>query len=155
MTRRLSPHRLARRIAALILTLAPLAVAPAGVSAGAFALGFLAHGHGHGHGHQLSLSGDAGHVDLVVHHPNEGEAAAKGRELADPAVDRHAGDHVVHLASAESSRAGAKRAPAPLGAVALAPPFDTGLRSIAPPSRRPILARGRTAALLRTIVLRV
>ncbi len=146
-----SHHCLGRRIAALILTLAPLAVAPAGVSAGALALGFLAHGHGH----QLSLSGDAGHVDLVLHHPHESEAAAKARELADPTVDRHDGDHVVHLASADSSRAPAKRAPAPLGAVALSTPVGLALRSVAAPNRPLILARGRPAALLRTIVLRV
>lgn len=144
-------HSPLRRAAALILTLAPLAIAPAGVSAGALTLGFLAHGHGH----QLSLSGDVGHVDLVLHHRNESEAATGPPGLGSPAVERHDDDHVVHLAGAEGSRAGAKRAPAPLGAVALPTPVGVSLRFVGTPNRPMILARGRPAALLRTIVLRV
>ncbi len=151
MIRRASPASHLRRAAALLLTLAPLAIAPAGVSAGALTLGFLAHGHGH----QLSLSGDVGHVDLVLHHQNENEADARARELGGPAVERHDDDHVVHLAGAEGSRPGAKRAPAPLGAVALPSPVGVALRFVTTPNRPVILARGRPAALLRTIVLRV
>lgn len=149
MIRRASPVSHLCRAAALILTLAPLAMAPAGVSAGALTLGFLAHGH------QLSLIGDAGHVDLVLHHRNDREAAIGAPGLGGPAVERHDDDHVVHLASAESSRVSAKRAPAPIGAVVLPSPADLALRSVTTPNRPLILARGRPAALLRTIVLRV
>lgn len=151
MSSRRYRHSPLRRAAALLLTLAPFAIAPAGVSAGALTLGFLAHGHGH----RLSLSGDVGHVDLVLHHRNENDADTGAPGLGGPAVERHDDDHVVHLASAENAGTGSKRASAPLGAVALPSPVEFAPRPVAAPSRPLILASRRSAELLRTVVLRI
>lgn len=138
------------RAAVPALVLAQLAVADAGVLAGALAAGFL----GHGHGHALSVRSDDGHVDVVLHHEEDGARRAGGAPLAIAGRDPHAGDHVVHVASADTPREGARRIgpaswlPSAAPALAVRPAFSRPARfaSHAPPG---------ASDLLRTVVLRI
>jgi hypothetical protein len=134
----------------LALAIAQLALAHVGVFVSALALGFQAHGHGHA----VTLVADAGHVDVVLHHEGEPPGHAPG-ESSPWAVGAHDGDHVVHMASGDGSREGARRAGPAHAALLLAP------ASLVPPAG-PTLppastsdTAGTAAAHLRTVVLRV
>lgn len=135
------------RAAVPALALAQLAVADAGVLAGALAAGL-------GHDHALSVQRDGGHLDLVLHHHEDGARPARA-SVALTGRDAHADDHVVHVASAEPSREGGRRIglapvwlPAGAPALAAAPAF-------ALPARVAAHASSGACDLLRSVVLRV
>jgi hypothetical protein len=127
----------------LSLLLAQLLAAHPGVFAGALAAGL-------DRGHELSLLRDAGHVDVVLHHDSQGDRAGTG----EPGLDAHDGDHVVHLAASDAFREGARRIAAPLGALPAAAPIEPRPMAAILCSD-PAVASVRSAALLRTVVLRV
>lgn len=133
-------------LAALALILAQLVAGHAEVFAGALAFGFAGHGHGHG----LSLLGDAGHVDVVLHHGEHAErSGAQG-----PGFGGHDDDHVVHFAISDTVREGKPRVAAPTAALPAAgsiAPTETGPARLAAAAD----AIARTSALLRTVVLRI
>ncbi len=134
------PRRPLVRAALLASTLAYLFAAHPGVLVGSLAASLDG-------GHRLSLEPDTGHLDVVLHHDRHDDHGG-------PGLEAHEGDHVVHLVASDPLREGARRLPAPpawlAAGVALAPasiaelPWNGGLR-----------AAGRSAALLRTVVLRV
>lgn len=134
------------RAAASAVLLAQLAAGHAGVFAGALAAGFL----GHGHGHELSLSGDVGHVDVVLHHGDCDDPV----DATGPGAASHDGDHVVHLAALDRALDGKPRVAAPtFGLLVVAPVAPAESRSLALRDV-PADAAG-PSALLRTIVLRI
>jgi len=134
------------RAAASALLLAQLAGSHAGVFAGALAAGFLIHGHGH----ELSLLGDAGHVDLVLHHADRDDPVdAKGA-----GATSHDADHVVHFAVSDAARDGKTRIAAPPVSLPVATLVAPAESRTLPLRDVPTDAAGRTA-LQRTVVLRI
>lgn len=131
----------------LAAAVAQLVVAHELVFAGTLPLVSLSHGHGH----PVTLFAHEGHVDVVLHH--ESDARAPGTALE--AERSHEGDHVLHVASAESS---AKRWQE--GAAALAAPPRAYVRAAAlpeaaPAPRAPAPEARSVPELLRSTVLRV
>jgi hypothetical protein len=132
----------------LAAALAQLVVAHELVFAGTLPLVSLSHGHGH----PVTLLAHEGHVDVVLHH--ESDASAPGATLeAEPS---HEGDHVLHIASVETS---AKRWQEGLPAAA-APPRGWVLAAVRPePAAGPRALAPETRSmgpdLLRSTVLRV
>jgi hypothetical protein len=132
--------------AALALILAQLVAGHPGVFAGAIAAALL----GHGHGHELSLLGDAGHVDVVLHHEDHGDATG----AAGPRLDAHAGDHVLHLTASDTMREGKPRVATPV--IALPVPVQIAPPKVSALALRDLpMAEGGSAALLRSVVLRI
>jgi len=130
--------------AALVLMLAQLLAGHAGVFAGALAAGFA------GHGHELSLLGDAGHVDVVLHHGDRDDSTG----TAGPDLGAHDGDHVVHFATSDAVRGGNARVGPPAPTLPIAAPMqprESGSRAF----REAAAVADGSAALLRTVVLRI
>jgi hypothetical protein len=132
--------------AVLAMMLTQLLASHAGVFAGALSAGFL----GHGRGHELSLLGDAGHVDVVLHHGDRDDPPG----TLGAGVGAHDGDHVVHFAASDSAREGKRRVAAPPVGLPLAAPMTPRESSTLPLQGVAVTAAGR-AALLRAVVLRI
>lgn len=136
----LPPCRSLVRAALLASMLVQLLAAHPGVLAGSLAAGLDGR-------HRLSFAPDAGHVDVVLHHDGHDDHGG-------PGLEAHAGDHVAHLATSELLREGARRFPTPPAALAAGGVLVPMPIAALPGAGGP-LAAGRTAALLRTVVLRV
>jgi hypothetical protein len=138
------PFRPLALAAALTLALGQLAIGHTGVLAGVLATAFLAHGHGHG----LTLLADGAHLDVVLHH--EGEPSPPGAPVG---FGAHAGDHVVHAASADGVRDGSRRAPLLVSLACARPASSTAPRAVR--ARPAPVAWPAASTLLRTTVLRI